>query len=175
MSRDRRKIEGTEERARDRGEPFGFEFFSNETANASRYLGDPDDVEAIIREFASEAYEARRRAAAGEISPEDGLAALTAAVARYAGIFYGKEPGAYRAQGDWNTPDRLGRHIIERLGAEGDPEDAAAALFWNVANQILKAQEEYAAGSLSDEDAQFRIAASIEDAQKILLGLPHEE
>lgn len=171
MARKPEEIEGSRERAADRGQPQGLTFFESETEEGKRYLGDPADVEMTVREFAGEAHQIASDATFERITGEVAMDRLNALCDRYAGIFYGKEPGGFRAM-PFNNPKSLGAFINERLGMTEPHDKAASVLFMNTANQIFEAYQGTMSGTLDDADAQFLIESAIDDTSRILLGLP---
>jgi hypothetical protein len=172
MTRDPRAQE--RERIKNIGEPVGFTFFAEPTPSEARYLGNPDDVSAIVRDFCVATYEIRSKVTQATLTGDEALAQLEALAHRYAGIFYGKEPGQYRSM-PFNSPQMLGDFIVKRLGLEEPLEQAGYVLFMNTANQILEAYAGHQSGAMDDETVQFRTEAAIEDTTGILLGLPPEE
>jgi hypothetical protein len=172
MARDPRAQE--RERIKNLGEPVGFTFFAEPTAPDQRYLGDPDDVAAIVREFCVAVYDIRSKVTQDKLTGPEALAQLEALANRYAGIFYGKEPGQYRAM-PFNSPAMLGDFIIKRMGLAESPEQAGYVLFMNTANQILEAYAGHLTGTMDEETVRFRTEAAIDDTGNILLGLPPED
>lgn len=172
MAKDPRVAE--QERIKALGEPVGFSFFEEPTAPDGRYLGSPDDVAAIVREFCVGAYEIRSKVTMGTLNSNAALEQLEALAHRYAGIFYGKEPKQYRAM-PFNSPDMLGDFIVKRLGLSEPVEQAGYVLFMNTANQILEAYAGHQAGTMDDATVQWRMDAAVEDTASILLGLPPED
>lgn len=162
------------ERIKNMGEPIGLTFFDKATPSEQRYLGDPDDVAAIVREFCMEVFDLRGRVNDGRLTGGQGLDQLEALANRYAGIFYGKEPGSFRAM-PFNSPNGVGDFIVKRLGLTEGVEQAGYILFMNTANQIFEAYQGFMDGSMDEETVRFRIEAAIEDTSSILLGLPPEE
>ena len=107
----------------------------------------------------------------GKISGDEAFQRLHDLCMEYQAIFYGQRPDRYRAM-PFNSPEGLGAFIIQRLGMKAPKEQAAYTLLMSTANQILEAYHAYLTDALADDDVQFRIEAAIEDAQRILLGLP---
>jgi hypothetical protein len=158
--------EGSQARAEDRGRPQGLEFFEQPEADGG-YLGDPDVVDVLVRQFLGEVHGVRLAWSMGtEENPTEAVAAL---VKRYAGIFMGSDPD-YQAM-PWNSPGQLGQHLIERIPLDVPQEEAASTFFMDLANQVLEAAESYASGEIGDEDAKFRIDVMADEATHALMGL----
>jgi hypothetical protein len=173
MTRRPEEIENSRARAEDRGRPDGFTFFATETPEEDRYLGDPSDVAEIVREFGMAVHAIRSDAGNDKITGDEALKRLNELAERYARIFYGQEPG-FRVMA-FNSPEALGASINAQLGMDGPEEAAAKTLFMATANDLLAAYEGHQSGGLSDQDVQFQIEAAIENASRMLLGLPLEE
>ena len=171
MSKKPEEVEGSEARAADRGQPQGLTFFDTPTSEDQRYLGDPVDVEATVRDFVAAAHKIASDAAQEVTSGEEALRLLNALCDRYAGIFYGQEPSRFRSM-PFNSPQMLGRFINERLGMQEPDDKAAAILFMNCANQVFEAYHLHMSGEASEGDIRFLIESAIDDAVAILLGLP---
>lgn len=164
----RENIEGSAERAADRGQALGLEDFTINIA-AGGSLGNPDDVERIVREFCSGVVDVRKRWNEGA-TEEASTSALTDLVERFALIFNGRDT-AYTAS-PWNSPAMLGRSLNRRLALDGPEEAAAGALFWHLANQMLETASGMETGELADDVAKFRADVDIETAVYMLMGLP---
>lgn len=171
MSKKPEEVEGSEARAADRGQPQGLTFFDVPTGEDQRYLGDPVDVEATVRDFVAAAHKIGSDAAQDVTSGEDAMRLLNALCDRYAGIFYGKEPSRFRSM-PFNSPQMLGAFINERLGMQEPQDKAAFVLFMNCANQVFEAYHGHMSGGASEDDTRFLIESAIDDTVAILLGLP---
>lgn len=162
------------ERIKNISEPQGFTFFAEPTPPGQRYLGDPEDVEATVRDFCLAVYELRGAVGEGKVTGPVALSRLEDLANRYAGIFFGREPADFRTM-PFNAPDGVGEFIKRRMGLEEPPEQAGYVLFMNTANQILEAYEGHQSGAMDEETVKFRLDAAVEDAKGMLLGLPLEE
>lgn len=171
MTDKRIEIEGTPQRAADRGQPDGFTFFAEPTGADQRYLGDRADVESIVSQFFGEVHAIRSDAGHGRISGSEAMEKLHGAANRYAGIFHGAEPQSFRSM-PFNTPEGLGAFVNQRLGMSEPDDKAVAVLFMSAATQLLAAYDDHQSGVRSDEDVRFAIDAALEDTTDILLGLP---
>lgn len=171
MTDKRIEVENTPQRAADRGQPDGFTFFAEPTGADQRYLGDRADVESIVTQFFTEVHAIRSDAGQGRINGSEALDKLHSAANRYAGIFYGKEPAAFRPM-PFNSPESLGAFVNQRLGMSEPNDKSVAVLFMNAANQVLAAHYDHQSGTRSDDDVRFALDAALEDTADILLGLP---
>ncbi len=159
MAQDQEEIEGSEERARDRGEPIGFGHFAE--ASDKPFLGDPDVVEGLLRAFLSSAHDA-----AGQAGASDKIAGL---IETLAGAFYGQSSD-YDAQ-PFNSPEQLGRFINEQLGTSEDEAKTVPMLLWNLVTEVFAVRADLIGEKIDDDAAQFRVNAAVDDAARILIGL----
>lgn len=158
------EIEGSPERAADRGQPFGFGAFNAPISTGIPYLGDEETVEDILRDLLLRVHEV-----AGS---EDAVKTIEPMVEQTAAIFYGQDD-AYQAM-PFNSQEQLGRYVNEVFGTKEDEKQTVQMLLWNMIRQVMEARQELLQGNLSDDNAQFRVEAALEDATTILLGLPLE-
>jgi hypothetical protein len=169
MTIDPVEIEGTPERAADRGLPDGFGFFASDIGDKN-YLGSPEVVGDIVRTYCQDALALRVKAGRGEMLPNDALEGLHALAERTAAIF--TNPGdAYRSM-LFNSVDGVGEFVKAALQLDASAEDAVKTLFLNTSNQIFETHAQYLAGTVGDDDVRFQLDAAVEDATRMLLGLP---
>jgi hypothetical protein len=168
MTNDPKSIEHSKTRSQDRGQPFGLEFFATPTSDEARYLGDPEDVEAIVREFCAEVQKVRiASVAAGQ---DSGFTDLQNLCARYGGIFMGQEDD-YRAN-PFNSADGLGAFLKQAFAMEAPAAEAPALFLMHIAGQVMAAEHGFMTEELSEETAKFHLDAAIDEAVTCLLGLP---
>lgn len=158
------EIEGSPERAADRGQPFGFGAFNEPIATGKPYLGDPEVVEGIVRGLLQKAHDVA--------GTEGSFQQVVGEVEKTVAIFYGKDD-AYQPM-PFNSPDQLGRFVNEQIGTQEDEDKTVEMLLWNLIQQMMEARNDFAEDKITPEDVQFRIDAAVEDAVRILLGLPLE-
>ena len=168
MSIDPRTIEGSPERAADRGQEQGFEYFSQD----GQQLASPEVAEGLVRQFLAECIEARVAIHEGKATPEEAKARMQDAAKRYAAIFMGKD-SAYAAS-PWNSPDGLGAFIAANYQGSGDKDQACEAMLLRLAADMMKIAKAHEDEQLDDDAAQFQADALVEDALGTLLGLPAE-
>jgi|GEM_PF-6139516 len=166
------EIEGTPERAKDRGDTTGLGFFAKPLGD-SPYLGSPDVVDSIVRAFCQDALNLRIAVGYGEISQDAFMTKLNALADRNASIF--THPSAPYRFMPFNSVDGVGEFVKAALGMS-DPADVAVhTMFMNTANQIFAAHALHLSGTATDDDVQFQIGAAVEDATRMLLGLPQAD
>lgn len=166
---DKVSIEGSKERAADRGQDLLFEALPSGASLASMEI-----VEHVVRQYLGELLDIRMDYHADKIDGDSAVQAIDKAATQYADMFMGKSsdfPGT-----NWNTPEGLGTYLLAVLDTDSKPEDSARDLFLRIASDFSKAvilpNEE---DELDEEEATFRTDAIVEDAVHALLGLPNSE
>lgn len=168
MSIDKRTIEGSPERAADRGREQGFEYFAQD----GQQLASAEVVEALVRQFLTECLDARVAIHEERLKPDEATEKMQAAAKRYATIFMGGD-SAY-APSPWNSPEALGAYIAANYEGAGDRDDACEALFLRLAADMMKLAKAHEEEEVEDDAVQFQTDAMVEDAVITLLGLPAE-
>lgn len=168
MSIDKRTIEGSPERAADRGREQGFEYFAQD----GQQLASPEVVEGLVRQFLTECLDARVAIHEERLTPEEGTAKMQDAAKRYAVIFMGGD--STYAISPWNSPEGLGAHIAANYQGAGGNEEACDALFLRLAADMMKIAKAHEEEEAEDDAVQFQTDALVEDAVITLLGLPAE-
>lgn len=161
---DRRNIEGTKERAADRGQ-MGLSIPDGDA------LTSPSVAESVVREFLGKVIDLRAAYNGDKITGEQALEKLKEYAQAFANIFMGK--GSGYAKTEWNTPERLGAHLAAAIDDDETKDTAAYAFFLHLAtslteNTIIPHEND----ELDEDDAKFRIDAQVDDALTLLLGLP---
>lgn len=170
MTKKPEEIEGSEARAKDRGTAAVFSFIADDPNDDRPYLGDPDEVEMLVRQFCAEAQRIQIEAGAARMTHGDALQALDKAARDTSAIFMGQST-AYRAM-PFNAPDQIGPFVKQRMGIEGEPSEACYVMLMNTATQIMAAFVAHQNGEADDDATKFQIDAAVEDATSALLGLP---
>ena len=143
--KDRRSIEGTKERAADRGW-MGLDVPEGDALNS------PTVAESIVREFLGKVIDLRAKYNADKINGEQTLEKIKEQAQAYADIFMGKASGY--AKTDCN-------------------DTAAYAFFLYLASSLTEhAIIPHENDELDEDDARFRMDALVDDAILLLLGLP---
>lgn len=171
MTKKPEEIEGSSARAKDRGAPDGLEFLLGDAEKPS--LGNPADVAEMVRDFASSAQSIRMRAITGALSQEAAVSELENLCRKHAAIAYGKD-GGWRSAA-FNSPEQLGRHIKSVMGLEAEDDEAAFALFMDTAGRLFAAHAAHQGETASDDEVQFQIETALEDAERMILGLPSDD
>lgn len=165
------RIEGSKERARDRGEDT---LFAPAFASGKDMLTDPDVVESLVSSFMSEIAGVHTRYMNDEIEGPAATAETVKVCERYADIFMGRTDDY--APMPWNSPDGLGVYLVVSAGVPERKEDAVKAVLLRTAASFLNdVITPFSAGEIGDDAAKFRVEATKEDLVTLLLGLPAEE
>ncbi len=165
MAMDKREIEGSPERAADRGraEDLGW------PAGDRPSLGDPDVVLQVVREFSAAVVDVRRRYNLDELTNDDALADVDRLAGQYGDVIMGRD-SAYTAL-PWNSPDQLGAHIDKRLPEAGEDPDPGKALFLALARSLLDVVVAHEDGNLKDGEAKSHVEAGISAVADLILGV----
>lgn len=162
---DKREIEGSPERAADRGrqDDLGFSLSSKPS------LGNPDVVRGLVSEFAGQVVGVR--GAYNEDRVDDaGARDMVRELAReYGHIVMGRD-GRYDPL-PWNDPSRLGRRIRLVAPAIEGVDDPGEMLFLNIGTSLMTIAAAHEQGRLSDEDGERHTKVMLEDAANLILGL----
>lgn len=165
---DRRSIEGSKERAADRGFDPGFIGLDDGS------LARPDIVQNLVREFMGKVIDLRASYNAGNLPGGEVPGKIKALADDYAAIFLGKSKD-YEAL-PWNSVDYLGLHLSKLLKGEETPEEAPCAYFLHIASMLISTivipHEE---DQIDEETVNFRVDALVDDAVLALLGAPISE
>lgn len=164
---DKHMIEGTPERAADRGRDM-FDAIVGEGALASL-----DGVEGMVRDFFGEIVDTRTAYHNDEIDGPAASERVQAIAKKYADIFMGKDQ-SYGPM-PWNSPEQLGTALAANI-EDSTPENAAehfllrsAADF--MATVLIPTEND----EIDDEIGEFRTNAAVEDLTYAMLGLRQDE
>lgn len=162
---DKRTIEGSPERAADRGraEDLGLDMGSRPS------LGDPAVIRGLVQDFATEVIGARTDYNADKISGVQAKQRIQDAVGKYGGIVMGRS--ADFSALPWNSPGQLGQRIGDQVpvAAGGDPGEV---LFLELARSITDIAVEHENGRLSDPAARGHLTEALDSVAGLLLGYP---
>ena len=164
MSMDKREIEGSPERAADRGRAEDLGLPSGDRP----YLGDPEVVLGLVRHFGTSVVDVRKRYNLDTLTADGAMKAVDDLTGEYGRIFMGRDP-RYQAL-PWNSPEQLGQHIHTRLPEAGDDPDPGKAAFLALARSLLDVAVEHENGRLGDADARAHVAAAVGSIADLLLG-----
>lgn len=162
---DPREIEGSAERAADRGreEDLGF------TVSGRPSLGNPDVVRGLVSEFAASVVGARRGYNEDRLSGEQAQAALRDLAVEFGRIIMGFD-GRYQAL-PWHDPLRLGRRISLVVPAIEGIADPGVLLFVTVGTSLVEIAAAHEDGRITDEDAKAKAQEMLEDTINLILGV----
>jgi len=165
MSMDKREIEGSPERAADRGraEDLGW------PAGDRPSLGNPDVVIGLVRAFGAAVVDVRKRYNLDELTHDGALAAIDKLSGQYGDIAMGRDP-AYEAL-PWNSPEQLGANIHKRLPEANEDPDPGKALFLALARSLLDVAVAHEDGDMKDGEAQGHIEAAISSIANLIVGV----
>lgn len=163
--KDPREIEGSPERAADRGRAEGFEAFESDKEN----LGSPTVIDGLLRGYAGRLIDMRTDVHNETSTVAELKAKIEAEATTLADIFMGKD--AHYVPSNWNSPDGLGAYIAANAEGAGSPDDAAKALFLRFAADLMMIAKDHEDEEITDDAAQFRIDALIEDTTNMLQGV----
>lgn len=162
---DKKQIEGSPERASDRGrqEDLGF------SVSAKPSLGNADVVRGIVSEFAGEVVSARKSYNQGRIDGGQAQERIRELAREYGRIIMGQD-GRYDAM-PWNDPGRLGRRIKLVVPAADGVDDPGELLFLTVGASLMSLAAAHEQGRVSDADGEKHTKVMLEDAANLILGL----
>ena len=160
-------VEGSEERARDRGDP-GLIQIPDPEGNS---LAVPSVVQRILWEHIADLVALRRRWLRDEIDKVQALGELKAMGERRQAILYGQAEG-YEAT-TFNSAEKLGVHLATNV-VGGEPADAAARAFNQVFIDMAGDMEAHEQGKLSTEMFQAVIEDVVLRYTGHFLGVPPE-
>lgn len=166
---DSRSIEGSEARARDRGDDALFASPPGES-----YLGDPEVVEQLVRRLATQTLEHRVAVLDGSKTQEQALAGMEADREAVRLILQGQDP-AYSAMDGWNVttaePGSINASLSTR-GYDPDPSGALTTLLTQLQIRIQNASAVAESGQANDGQVEFLVDIAVEETAGELLGMP---
>lgn len=141
-----------------------------DTLAQKNYLGDPDVVDQLLRDFLTASLSLLTEVETGDVSADDAPAKLVDLAKSYAAIFLG-ESKAYVAQ-PWNSPDRLGLFLRAKKPPHLEDYDRPAdAYFAAIGTAAIEHAQAVDAGTISEAEAQEGITEIRNDAMRALLGV----
>lgn len=159
---DKRSVEGSAERAADRGNDFGFSMDSRPS------LGNADVVRGLMTEFGSDIVNVRIQYNSDKLDGEQAQARVRDLAASYGKIVMGQDD-RYDAM-PWNSPEHLGRRIklvtAEVDGVSGPGE----LLFLTIGSSLMDLAAAHEAGRVSDSEAERHTKDMLEDTANLILG-----
>jgi len=163
---DPKEIEGSPERAADRGreEDLGFQ-----APTAQPSLGDPDVVRGLVTEFASQVVAARRAYNEDKLDGEAAIERVRELAREYGNVIMGRDR-RYQPL-PWNDPARLGRRIRLVVPAQDGVEDPGELLFTVVGSSLVSLAAAHEDDRMSDDDVKSKVDVMLADTCDLLLGL----
>lgn len=162
---DPKEIEGTPERAADRGkaEDLGF------SMDPRPSLGNADVVRGLVSEFGADVVDVRKRYNANSITGDQAQACVRELAKDYGDVIMGrdKEYGSL----PWNDPERLGRRIRLVVPALDGIADHGELLFVTIGASLMSIAAAHESGRMTDEDGEKHTKTMLEDAANLILGL----
>ncbi len=136
-------------------------------SSAAPPLNSAHEVNKIVRKFASEVI---KNTFAGDMTREEFVTWIEARVHALSRLFLGEftmEANQYQ-RGIWNTPENLGRFLMEHLTTQTNTQDSVKALFNQLGTDVMKIVKN---NQQSDEVSKQKLEAACVHARDLLLGL----
>jgi len=162
---DPREIEGSPERAADRGraEDLGF------SMDPRPSLGNLNVVRGLVSQFGAEIVDVRKQYNLDKLTGEQAQARVHELAQEYGDIIMGRSK-EYDAL-PWNDPQRLGRRIKLVVPAIPGVEDPGVLLFLTVGTSLMSLAKAHEEERLSDTDAEHHTKEMLEDTANLIAGL----
>lgn len=130
------------------------------------YLGSPMVVDAILRDALQRVSAMRVAQLKGGPQPAVGIRDLAVELQR---IFYGQSHGVYQSSA-WNSPEQLGRALVERCGIGGDVSDAAMRASVRMVKEFVSDLVAHEQDELTEEEMQAAVDALLSKYTRIFVG-----
>lgn len=163
---DPKQIEGSAERAADRGreEDLGFT-----PPGPLPSLGDLGVVSGLVSEFASEVVAARRAYNEDKLTDQQALARIHDLAREYGAIVVGADD-RYQSL-PWNSVQRLGRRIQRVVPAIDGVTDPGELLFLTIGSSLIDLAAEHEEDRMSDEDVKAKVDEMLVDTVDLIMGV----
>lgn len=162
---DKRSIEGSAERAADRGRADDLGFSMGSKPN----LGNAAVVQSLVSEFGTAVVNIRKKYNKDELSGDQAKAAVVDVAEEYGNIIMGRDT-RYEAL-PWNSPARLGRRISLVVPALDGIADEGKLLFVTIGTSLMSIAAAHENGRLSDATAEKAVKDMLDDTISLILGL----
>lgn len=165
MTMDPKEIEGSPERAADRGreEDLGL------VVGSKPSLGNPDVVRGLVSEFATQVVAARKSFNEGALSGDQAQSRVHDLAVEYGAVVMGRNQDYDTLP--WNDPARLGRRIRLVLPEVDGVEDPGEQLFLSVGASLIEIAVAHEEGRMPDADAEQKAKVMLEDTADLILGV----
>lgn len=162
---DPREIEGSPERAADRGraEDLGF------SMDPRPSLGDAAVVRGLVSEFAAAVVDARKQYNQDKLTGEDARARVLELAKEYGATVMGRD-SRYLAL-PWHDPARLGGRIKRVIPAIAGIIDPGEMLFATIGASLTALAASHEAGRVSGGAAEQHAKEMLDDTANLILGL----
>lgn len=162
---DKREIEGTSERAADRGREVDLGFSMDPRPS----LGDAGVVRDLVSKFGADIVAVRRDYLEDKITGSEAQARVKELAKHYGAIVMGRDDEYFALP--WNCESRLGRRIKLVVPAIDGVNDPGELLFLTVGTSLSSLSASHEAGTLTDGDAENHTQTMLEDTANLILGL----
>lgn len=162
---DPREIEGTLERAADRGRADDLGFSMDQRPS----LGNADVVRNLVSTFAGRVVETRKQYHLDKLTGEQAQARVRELSKEYGDIIMGRS-AAYDAL-PWNDPARLGRRIKLVVPGVAGIDDPGELLFVTIGTGLMNLAKAHEEGRVPDADAEKHTKSMLEDTANLIQGL----
>lgn len=162
---DKREIEGTPERAADRGREVDLGFSMDPRPS----LGNADVVRELVSKFGTDVVAVRRQYLEDELTGEEAQARVRELAKDYGAIIMGRDEAYFALP--WNSEVRLGRRIKLVVPAVDGVNDPGELLFLTVGTSLSSLAASHEAGRVTDEDAEHHAQTMLDDTANLILGL----
>lgn len=160
---DPRLIEGSPERAADRGNDFGF------SMDPRPSLGNVDVVRGLVSEFSAAIVDTRKQYNLDKLSGEQAQQRVRELAREYGDTIMGRD-SRYDAM-PWNDPTRLGRRIKLVVPAIDEVADPGELLFLTIGTSLMSIAAAHESDRLPDKDAEKHTKAMLEDTANLIIGV----
>lgn len=162
---DPREIEGSPERAADRGraEDLGF------SMDPRPSLGNADVVRGLVSEFAAAIVDTRKQYNLDKLTSEQAQARVHELAKEYGDTIMGRD--SRYATLPWNDPTRLGRRIKLVVPSIDEIADPGELLFFTVGTSLMSLAAAHEQGRVPDENAEKHTQAMLEDTANLIVGV----
>lgn len=162
---DKIEVEGSPERAADRGREVDLGFSMDRRPS----LGDAGVVRGLVSKFADDVVVVRRQYLLDELSGQECIDKVTLLAKEAGDIIMGRND-AYVAM-PWNSPERLGRRIGLVLPPEDGIEDPGELLFFSTGSSLISLAAAHEANNIPDTEAEHVTKTMLEDVINLILGI----
>lgn len=162
---DPREIEGSPERAADRGRADDLGFSMDPRPS----LGDAGVVRSVVSEFATRIVEVRKDYNQDKLTGEQAQDKVRDLAREYGGVVMGRDQSYFALP--WNNPVRLGRRIRLVVPGIDGVDDPGELLFLTVGTSLMALAASHEQDRVEDAAAEQHAQSMLEDTANLILGL----